>query len=275
MLLLTNYRPEYRHGWGSKTYYQQVRLDTLPAASAGELLEALLGTGPGFEDLERLLIERTQGNPFFLEESVRALVETQALMGDRGAYRLAGPIQSLQLPATAQAILAARIDRLAPEDKRLLQAAAVVGKDVPFALLQAIAEDPEEHVRQSLARLQAAEFLYEARLFPELEYTFKHALTHEVAYGGLLKDRRNALHARIVEAMERLHADHLDEHIERLAHHALRGDLREKAVHYLRQAGLKAAARSALPDALPWFEQALGILEALPESQSTLELAFD
>ena len=139
LLLLVNYRPEYGHSWGSKTYYQQVRLDTLPAASAGELLEALLGTGPGLEDLERLLIERTQGNPFFLEESVRALVEIRALTGERGAYRLAGPIQSLQLPATAQAILAARIDRLVPGDKRLLQAAAVVGKDVPYALLQAIA----------------------------------------------------------------------------------------------------------------------------------------
>ena len=224
-----------------------MRLDALPAASAGELLEALLGTDPGLADLQRLLIERTQGNPFFLEESVRALVETRALTGERGAYRLVGPIQSLQLPATAQAILAARIDRLAPGDKRLLQAAAVVGKDVPFALLQAIAEEPEESVRQSLARLQAAEFLYEARLFPELEYTFKHALTHEVTYAGLLQDRRRALHARILEAMEQLYADRLDEHVERLAHHAVRGEVWEKAVPYLRQAGLRAAARSALP----------------------------
>jgi len=275
LLLLTNYRPEYAHGWGSKTYYQQVRLDTLPAASAGELLEALLGPDPGLEDLERLLIERTQGNPFFLEESVRALVETRALTGERGGYRLAGPIQRLQLPATAQAILAARIDRLAPGDKRLLQAAAVIGKDVPFMLLQAIAEDPQEHVRQSLTSLQAAEFLYEARLFPELEYTFKHALTHEVAYGGLLHDRRIALHARIVEVVEQLHADHLDEHVERLAHHAVRGDLREKAVHYLRQAGAKATARSALQDARSWFEQALGVLELLAEDQVTQEQAFD
>ena len=139
LLVLTNYRPEYSHGWGSKTYYQQVRLDTLPAASAGELLEALLGTGPGLADLERLLIERTQGNSFFLEESVRTLVEARALIGERGTYRLAGPIRTLQLPATAQAILAARIDRLAPEDKRLLQAAAVVGKDVSYPLLHAIA----------------------------------------------------------------------------------------------------------------------------------------
>jgi predicted ATPase len=275
LLLLVNYRPEYRHGWGSKTYYQQVRLDTLPAASAEELLEALLGIGPGLEDLKRLLIERTQGNPFFLEESVRALVETRAFTGERGAYRLAGPIQSLRLPATAQAILTARIDRLAPGDKRLLQAAAVVGKDVPFPLLQAIAEEPEEKFRQALARLQAAEFLYETRLFPELEYTFKHALTHEVAYGGLLQDRRRALHADVLNAMERLFADRLGEQVERLAHHALRGELQEKAVGYLRQAGLKAAARSALPEALASLEQALAVVATLPERQSTREEAFD
>jgi class 3 adenylate cyclase/tetratricopeptide (TPR) repeat protein len=275
LLLLVNYRPEYAHAWGSRTYYQQLRLDTLPTASAGELLEALLGTGPGLDDLRRLLIERTQGNPFFLEESVRALVETRVLTGERGGYRLAGPVQSLQLPATAQAILAARIDRLAPDDKRLLQAAAVVGKDVPLPLLEAIAEEPEERLRQGLARLQAAEFLHEARLFPELEYTFKHALTHEVAYGGLLQERRRALHARILGAMERLYAGRLGEHVERLAHHALRGELPEKAVPYLRQAGLKAVARSALQDARLWLEQALGAIPALQETRSTLEDAFE
>jgi class 3 adenylate cyclase/tetratricopeptide (TPR) repeat protein len=275
LLLLVNYRPEYGHSWGSKTYYQQVRLDALPMASAEELLDGLLGTGPGLADLRQLLIDRTQGNPFFLEESVRALVETGALGGERGAYRLARPIQSLQLPATAQAILAARIDRLGPADKRLLQAAAVVGKDAPFPLLEAIAEEPEERLREGLARLQAAELLYEARLFPELEYTFKHALTHEVAYTGLLQDRRRTLHARILEAIEQLYSDRLDEYVERLAHHALRGEVREKAVQYLRRAGSKAGARSALPDARAWFEQALGVLEALPASRSRLEQAFE
>jgi tetratricopeptide (TPR) repeat protein len=275
LLLLLNYRPEYGHGWGSKTYYQQVRLDTLPTTRAGELLEALLGTGDELEDLQRLLIERTQGNPFFLEESVRALVETRALTGERGAYRLAGPIQRLQLPPTAQAILAARIDRLALADKRLLQASAVVGKDVPFPLLEAIAEEPGERVHQGLARLQAAEFLYEARLFPELEYTFKHALTHEAAYEGLLQDRRSALHARILEAMERLYADRLGEHVERLAYHAMRGERWEKAVTYLRQAGGKAAMRSAPQDARSSLEQALAILAPLPETGSTLDEAFE
>ena len=247
LLLLANYRPEYQHRWGSKTYYRQLRIDPLPAERADDLLTSLLGTDTSLDSLKRTLIERTDGNPLFLEESVRTLAETKALVGERGAYRLAHDAAAIQVPATVQAILAARIDRLSPDDKRLLQAAAVIGKDVPFALLLAIAELPEEDLRRGLAHLQAAEFLYETRLFPDLEYTFKHALTHEVTYGGLLHDRRCGLHARIVAAIETLHGERLGEQIERLAHHALRGELREKAVHYLRQAGLKAAARSALP----------------------------
>jgi class 3 adenylate cyclase/tetratricopeptide (TPR) repeat protein len=273
LLLLVNYRPEYQHAWGSKTSYTQMRLDTLPAESAGELLEALLGEDPGLVPLKQLLVRR--GNPFFLEETVQTLVETKALAGERGRYRLAQPIQAIQVPATVQVVLAARIDRLHPEDKRLLQVASVVGKDVPFALLQAIADLPDKALRRGLDHLQSAEFLYETGLYPDLEYAFKHALTHEVTYGGLLQDRRRALHAQIVDAIETLHRERLGEQIERLAHHALRGDLQERAVHYLRQAGLKADARSASQDALAYFEQALGLLEALPESPSRLEQAFD
>jgi class 3 adenylate cyclase len=139
LLLLVNYRPEYQHGWGSKTYYSQVRLDALPPERAGELLQALLGDAPGLQPLTQLLIERTEGNPFFLEESVRTLVDTKVLVGERGAYRLAAALAAIQVPTTVQAVLAARIDRLPPEEKRLLQAASVIGKDVPFMLLQAIA----------------------------------------------------------------------------------------------------------------------------------------
>jgi hypothetical protein len=223
--------------------------------------------------LHQLLVKR--GNPFFLEETVRTLVETKALAGSRGRYRLTQPLQALRVPPTVQSILAARIDRLSPEDKRLLQTASMVGKDVPFALLHAIAELPDEALRGSLDRLRAAEFLYETGLFPDLAYTFKHVLTHEVTYGGLLQERRRELHARIVDAIETLQRERLGEQIDRLAHHASRGELREKAVHYLRQAGLKAAARSVLQDARGWFEQALGVLEALPESQAILEQAFE
>ena len=258
LLLLVNYRPEYQHGWGSKTYYTQLRLDPLPETSAEELLQALLGTAPALVPLTQLLIARTQGNPFFLEESVRTLVEEGILVGERGAYHVAHPLDTLQVPATVQALLAARIDRLPPEDKRLLQTAAVIGTEVPWPLLQAIADTADEALYRSLAQLQAAEFLYETSLFPERAYTFKHALTHEVAYGSLLHERRRTLHARIVEALEALAGDRLDDQVERLAHHALRGEVWEKALAYGRQAGDKAQARSAYREAVVCYRAGAG-----------------
>jgi class 3 adenylate cyclase/tetratricopeptide (TPR) repeat protein len=273
LLLLVNYRPEYQHGWVSKTYYSQLRLDALPPESAGELLSALLGDDPRLEPLKRLLVRR--GNPFFIEESIRTLVENGALAGERGAYRLTRPIQAIEVPATVQVILAARIDRLPPDDKQLLQTASVIGKDVPFVLLQAVAEAAEEAVQRGLMHLQAAEFLYETRLFPDPEYTFKHALTHEVTYGTLLQDRRKALHARIVGAIERSSPDRLTEHAERLAHHAVRGEMWEQAVTYLRQAGAKAFTRSANREAVTCFEHALAALAHLPETRERLEQAID
>jgi len=275
LLLLVNYRPEYQHGWGSKTYYCQLRLDPLPSARADELLQALLGADSSLEPLKPLLIERTGGNPFFLEESVRTLVETGMLVGAPGAYRLAQSLANLQMPATVQAVLAARIDRLPPEEKHVLQTAAVIGTEVPLPLLQAIAEMPEADLYRGLVHLQAAEFLYETRLFPEREFTFKHALTHEVAYSGLLQERRRVLHARIIEALEGLYQDRLAEQVERLAHHALRGEIWDKAVAYCQQAGTRAMARSAYREAVVSFEQALGALERLPERRDRLAQAID
>jgi tetratricopeptide (TPR) repeat protein len=275
MLLVVTYRPEYQHAWGSKTYYTQLRIDPFPPTNAEALLTALVGQDESLEPLKRVLIEQTGGNPFFLEETVQTLVETRVLIGERGAYRMTKEQDVLPIPATAQAILAARIDRLPPEDKRLLQAAAVIGKDVPFALLQAIADVPEERLRLALTRLQAAEFLYETSVFPDLEYTFKHALTHEVAYGSVLQDRRHALHARIVEALEALYPDRLAEQVERLAYHTFRGEVWEKAVTYLRQAGAKALAHSAYREAVSCFEQALAALHPLPDTHQKVECAID
>ena len=193
MLLMVNYRPEYQHGWGGKSYYTQLRIDPLPASSCEDLLEGLLGADEHLRPLKQALIKQTQGNPFFLEESIRTLAETRVLVGERGSYRLVKPLAAIQIPATVQAILSARIDRLSPLEKHLLQAAAVIGVDVPFTLLQAIAEEPEDKLQQGLAHLQSAEFLYETGLFPEVEYTFRHGLTYEVAYGSVLHERRRAL----------------------------------------------------------------------------------
>ena len=275
LLLMVNYRPEYTHGWGGKSYYTQFRIDPLEPESAEELLQAILGSEPTLQPLKQLLVQQTEGNPFFLEECVQSLVETGALTGVRGQYRLQAPVESLQMPPTVQAVLASRIDRLDPDEKRLLQAASVIGKDVPFALLEAIVEVPEETLRSGLMRLQSAEFIYETTLFPTLEYTFKHALTHDVAYGSLLTGRRRAQHGRAMESLERLNADRLGEQVERLAHHAVRGEIWDKAINYLRQAGAKAVSRAANQEAVSLLDQALQALTHLPEGRAKLEQSID
>lgn len=274
VLLLLTYRPEYEHGWGSKSFYTQLRVDPLPPESAAELLHDLLGDHPSLQPLTSRLIEWTDGNPFFLEESVRTLVETGALAGERAAYRLTTPVDSIQVPATVEEVLAGRIDRLAAEQRRLLQSAAVIGKDVPYPILAAIADLPEEAMGESLRQLQAAEFLYEASPAPEAAYTFKHALTREVAYASLAHGKR-ALHARILAVMETVYADRIEEQIDRLAHHAFQGHVWDKAVDYLRQAGTKASRRSASRDAVGYFDQALAVLKHLPISRETMERDLD
>jgi len=273
LLLVLTYRPEYEHHWGSKSYYTQLRLDVLSSETTEEFVRNLVGDDASLTGLKELLPKH--GNPFFLEESVRTLVETNLLEGSRGAYRLVRPLQALQIPPTVQATLLARTDRLAAADKRLLQAASVVGTDVPHAILRTIAGLEEVDLRRGLAKLQESEFLYQARLFPDPSYTFKHALTHEVAYGSLLGEQRRALHRQIVDAIERLYPDRLAEHVERLAHHASRGEVWDKAVTYLRQAGAKAFTRSANREAAAYFEQALTALAELPATPETLEPGVD
>jgi predicted ATPase len=207
----------------------------------------LLGDDASLKLLTDVLIARTEGSPFFLEESVRTLVETGVLVGERGAYLLEQALASLQVPATVQAVLTARIDRLPAEEKRLLQTAAVIGTEVPLPLLLAIADVPGAMLQRHLTSLQSAEFLYETRLCPERKYTFKHALTHDVAYGSLLLERRRVLHARIVEALETLAGDRVAEQIEHLARHALQGEVWAKALAYCRQAGPSGRKDSGLP----------------------------
>jgi class 3 adenylate cyclase len=275
VLLIVSYRPEYQHGWWGKTYYAQLRLDPLPPADADEFLDGLLGTDATVKPLKPVLIARTGGNPFFLEESARMLFETSALRGERGAYRLTGPVAAIGVPATVQAILASRIDRLRLQGKELLQTAAVIGRVVPLALLRATAELTEEDLRNELARLQSAEFLYEKSLFPDLEYTFKHALTHEVVYESLTQHRRSRLHARVVEVIERLHTDRLAEHVERLAHHAFRGELWAKAITYAREAAINANARSANHEAVGLISQALAALKCVPSHPGATESEID
>ena len=275
ILILVNYRPGFVHSWNDKTYYTQLRVDPLQPTNAQELLQHLLGPNKDLGPLKELLIQRTDGNPFFAEESVRSLVETGVLVGEKRAYRPSLKIDEIRIPSTVQNVVADRIDRLPIEEKHLLQTAAVIGVIVPLPLLRAVAGLTEDELQGQLAHLQAAEFLYESNLFPQLEYKFKHALTNEVAYGALVHERRTSLHAKIVSALETTEGGNLQDHVETIAYHAFRGELWEKSVLYLRQAGAKAISHSGFTEALSSYHQALQALKRLPQSRETLSLEVD
>ena len=275
MLLLVNYRPGYSHAWADKTYYTQTRVDPLESTGAEELLQHLLGNNKDLAPLKESLTQRTEGNPFFAEESVRSLVETGILVGDKGDYRPGLALDSIRIPRSVQSVVADRIDRLTIAQKHLLQTAAVIGVVVPFRLLRSVAELPDDELYAYLAKLQSAEFICETSLFPEVEYSFKHALTTEVAYGALLHERRTFLHARIVKVLEEMKENISHDHVEKLAHHAFYGETWDKAVSYSKDAGSKAMGRSAYRGAVIYFDRALASLEHLPKSRPFIEQAID
>src|SRR5262249_39575366 len=220
--------------WMKKSYYQQLPLLPLGLEAISELLQDLLGKDPSLAGLADRIRRRTGGNPFFIEEMVQALAESGSLFGPRGAYRLGRPIAELILPGTVHAVLAARIDRLGEREKHLIQTAAGIGKEFTERVLRQVGELPENDLAAALAKLIGAEFIYERALYPELEYTFKHALTQEVAYNSLLVERRQTLHERTAEAIQALFGERLEEHLSELAHHYSHSRNTEKAIEYSR-----------------------------------------
>jgi class 3 adenylate cyclase/tetratricopeptide (TPR) repeat protein len=275
VLLVLTHRPKHDHGWGHRAYFMDLVVDPLPEAQVEELLDGLLGTSEDTRELKGRLVRWTEGNPFFVEEAVRHLVATGALVGTRGAYQPGATPVEVTIPETVHAVLAGRIDQLLPGDKRILQAAAVIGRDVALPLLEAVSERPPEEVRHALTRLTAAELLDEIRMFPASAYAFRHALTLEVAYDGLIQDRRQTLHAACVRAIETIHGDRATEHAERLAHHAMLGKLWDRAVHYSREAAARSLGRAASRTAVAHLERALAALEHVTEGPEKTTEAID
>ena len=266
ILLLVNYRPEYSHQWGSKTYYTQLRLDPLGKESAKEMLSAMLGDGGELAPLKRLIIERTEGNPFFMEETVQVLLDEGALVRDGSAVRLTRSLGELKIPPTVQAILAARIDRLPSDEKDLLQTLAVIGREFPLSLIREVVAKSDDELNRMLTDLQLGEFIYEQPAMGDVEYTFKHALTQEVAYNSLLMERRRVLHDRAGKAIEALYADGLDDHLAELAHHFARSANTDKAVRYLTLAGRQSEQRFAYKESEAQLRKGLELLRMLPDS---------
>ncbi len=270
ILMLVNYRPEYRQDWGNRASYTQLRLQPLAAESADEMLSAVLGDGRDLAPLKRLIIERTEGNPFFMEEVVQVLLDEGALVRN-GTAKLTKPLSALRIPPTVQAILAARIDRLPPEERELLKTLAVIGTEFPLALVRQVVDLPAERIDSMLSALQTGEFIYEQPAALDVEYTFKHALTHDVAYNSLLIERRKFLHERAGQALESMFAGQLEDHLDQLAHHYSRSNNVDKAVEYLGRAGQQALQRSAYADAIIRLTAAIDLLKRLPESPERIQ----
>ena len=266
ILLLVNYRPQYSHQWNSKTYYTQLRLDPLGKESADEMLAALLGDGDQLAALKRLIIEKTEGNPFFMEETVQVLLDEGALVRN-GVVKLTKPVAELKIPPTVQAILAARIDRLPADEKDLLQALAVMGKEFTLELVRAVSAKSDDELNRMLNDLQLSEFIYEQPAVGDVEYAFKHALTQEVAYNSVLLERRRPLHERIGAALEAAFAENLDDQLPELAHHYSRSGNADKAAEYLQRAGELAMRRSgSIDESIAYLGAAIDLLRALPET---------
>jgi class 3 adenylate cyclase/tetratricopeptide (TPR) repeat protein len=274
ILVLVSYRPPYAPGWERLPYFTAVSLDPLSTEKIGDLLDVTVGRDPSVSLLRPLLAARTEGNPFFLEESVQTLVEAGALAGEPGAYRLTRPVTTIEVPATVETVLAARIDSLSPEDKRLLQAASVIGQEVPFVILEAVADRTEVGIHEGLARLQSAELLHEVRLFPDAQYAFKHALTHEVAYHSLLKTARREYHREIAQALEERVPGTAETRPELLAHHWAEAGVHERAVGLWQRAGRRAIERSAHAEAIRHLTRGLEALETLPDTDERARRAI-
>ena len=296
VLLMVTYRPEYRHEWGDKSYYTELRLDRLSQESAEAMLGALLGEAAELEALKHLIDERTDGNPLFIEETVQALFDEGTLVRDpypepfsggdasngsehMGDVKVVRPLSQLRLPPTVQGILAARIDRLNAEHKELLQTLAVIGRESPVALIGEIASRPPVALEQMLGALQAGEFIHEQLDAGGARYKFKHARTQEVAYNSLLIERRKQIHQRAAEMIESMFTGHLEDHLAELAHHHSRGDNASKAVEYLGLAAKREITKSAYESALQQLTAAREFISRLApgieRDRIELELLID
>jgi predicted ATPase/class 3 adenylate cyclase len=279
VLLLVTYRPEYRNEWSGKSHYLEHRLEPLTGDDAEKLLSALLGDAIELQQLKSLIIERTNGNPFFIEETIHALFEEGALVRN-GRVALTKPLSDLRMPATVQGILAERIDRLSARQKELLQTLAVIGRKSPIGLIREVTPGMKSGLDLTLTELEAAEFVYKQRGSTENDYVFKHALTQEVAYNSLLIERRKLLHEMVGRAMESKLDDKVGDQLSQVAYHYSRSDNSGKAIEYLGRAGQQAIQRSAHAEAISNLRAALRLLVTLPNSservrqEASLQLAL-
>lgn len=267
IFLVLLYRPEYTNPWTSKSYYSQIQLDELSPQTSCEMVEAIFGEGKPADELKELILSRSAGNPLFIEELTRTLMDQGYIQRRNGQHVLTAKPSDVQMPGTVQGIIGARMDRLDEELRHTLQVSSVIGRTFSLSVLQNVVGS-QGNIKSNLAALQAAEFIYEETLFPEPEYIFKHALTQEVAYKTLLLKKRREIHESIGETIEKLYPDRMEEFYEVLSHHYARSQNQEKAFHYLRLASVKAGVRNCVVESVRFGREAIDLLAKMPQTEA-------
>jgi class 3 adenylate cyclase len=270
ILLLLIYRPEYTHPWGSKSFYNRIGLEQLSSGSSAELIRSILQGCDAVPELKGFILERTTGNPLFMEELTRTLLENGSIRCEDGRCRLIKNLAEIEVPDTIEGIISARMDRLQEDIKRTMQLASVIGRYFPYRILETISE-MRQGLKSCLLNLQGLEFIYEKSLFPELEYVFKHILTRQVAYNSLLQQRRKEIHEKIGRAIEALYPARIEEFYEMLAYHYSRSDNFEKACHYLELSGDKVIRNHSASEAFSYYKDAMEALKKFPASEDSTQ----
>jgi len=273
-LLLVNYRPEYDGDWRDRSTFTEIELEPLAPDATTELLHHLLGDDPGLRDLRDLIRKRAGGNPFFIEEIVRSLIDGGALIGERGAQILARPVEEIRVPATVQPLLAARIDWLGETAKEVLQTAAVIGPSFNLAVLESISEASDDELFDSLQVLIEGGYIHATSLYPVTEYAFRHPLTHDVAYRSQLFDRRARLHRSVAETLEELSSDQPDDRSALLAHHWEAAGEPLDAARWHARAAIWVEENNP-PEAVRHWNQVIALLRGRTESDETRRLALE
>ncbi len=272
VLLIFTYRPEFVHTWGAKSYHSQVTLNRLSNRESLAMVTNLLGTEDIERDLEEFILEKTEGVPFFIEELIKSLKDLKIIEREGNIYRIAKDIKEVTIPATVQDVIMARVDSLPEGMKGLIQTGSVVGREFSYDLIKSVTGLTEQELLSQLAVLKDSELLYERGIYPQSTYIFRHALTQEVAYNSLLLKRRKEIHEKIGMAIEELYPERLDEYYELLAYHYQRSHNMDKAFEYLNLANQKAAKLNAMEEARAYFEEAMTLLDTLPESEENRQL---
>jgi class 3 adenylate cyclase/predicted ATPase len=275
ILMIFTYRPEFVHSWGGRSYHNQVNLNRLSNRESLTMVTYLLGTEVIDNSLEELILEKTEGVPFFIEEFIKSLTDLNIIEKKDSKYRLSKDIKEVAIPSTIQDVTMARVDLLPDAAKEVLKTGSVIGREFSYELIKMVSELAQEELLSYLSVLKDSELLYERGIFPQSAYIFKHALTQEVVYSSLLLKRRKQIHEKIAKAMEELHPERLEEFYEMLAYHYTEAGCHEQAIPYWQRAGQRALQRSASVEALDHLNKGLEGLKTLPDTPVRTQLELD